>query len=98
MYAKLFELKNLIKKTASWIRETRHSVKEMQRNGQYAGSIQRQLCIESRHCRHLHIAYCLIRERAYESIEKPKQGNEPDWKIIENFKQEYANENVRTCA
>lgn len=40
--------------------------------------------------RHRHIAYCLLRGRTYEQIEnKVKEGNEPDWKLIEKIKEDY---------
>jgi hypothetical protein len=37
--------------------------------------------------RHLHIAYCLLRGREYEQIErKCAEGNEPNWRYIDELK------------
>lgn len=38
--------------------------------------------------RHKHIAYCLLRGRTYEQIEKPKEGNEPDMDYITTIMKE----------
>lgn len=45
--------------------------------------------------RHLHIAYCLIRGRTMEQIERPAEDNLPNEKIIEIFIEEY-NEAIRS--
>lgn len=36
-----------------------------------------------RQYRHEHIAYCLVRGRTYDEIEKPAEDNKPDWKLID---------------
>lgn len=41
---------------------------------------------ESRRCRHLLIAYGLLRGRRYEQIERPREGNEPDWLAVGEIK------------
>jgi len=41
---------------------------------------------ESRRCRHLLIAYGLLRGRRYEQIERPREGNEPDWLTVQEVK------------
>ena len=40
---------------------------------------------KSRRCRHVLIAYGLLRGRQYEQIERPREGNEPDWKIVQEI-------------
>lgn len=40
---------------------------------------------KSRKCRHILIAYGLLRGRQYEQIERPREGNEPDWKIVQEI-------------
>lgn len=53
----------------------------------------------SREFRHLHIAYCELRGRTRDQIEKPREGNEPNEKLIDAYKKtilEGADENV--CA
>lgn len=40
--------------------------------------------------RHRHIAYCqFFNNTPYNSIEKPREGNEPDTEIIEKYKNEW---------
>jgi len=41
----------------------------------------------SREYRHRHIAYCELRGRTREQIERPREGNEPDEKLIESIKE-----------
>ncbi len=54
--------------------------------------------------RHYHIAYCELRGRKREEIEKPKEGNEPYESWIEEIKEEILakmeeqNETVCACA
>lgn len=51
--------------------------------------------------RHLHIAYCEVRGRERDAIEKPKEGNEPNEATIEQYKKdilEGVNEDVRVAA
>jgi hypothetical protein len=40
---------------------------------------------KSRRCRHVLIAYGLLRGVEYERIERPREGNEPDWAIVEEI-------------
>jgi hypothetical protein len=40
----------------------------------------------ARKYRHEHIAYCLVRGRSYEQIEKPGEFNKPNWDIINQVK------------
>ena len=62
--------------------------------------------------RNRHIGYSLARGRTYEEIEKPREGNAPDAKLVEAYRKEYEqareegrkayearkNENVCACA
>jgi hypothetical protein len=100
MNAKLFELKSTIKSLALVLHELSRKICEKQRTGIYAGSDQRHALAESRRCRHLLIAYGLLRGMDYEKIERPAKTNQPDWKTIESLKQEYAYvpEDVCSCA
>lgn len=44
--------------------------------------------------RHYHIAYCLLRGKKYEQIEnKVREGNSPNWNIIDKIKEEYSEAN-----
>jgi hypothetical protein len=39
--------------------------------------------------RHKHIAYCLLKGRVYEQIEKPSENNPPNWTIIKGVLDAY---------
>lgn len=90
-------LKNHLKDLASEIRSTKQELKEYQRdhNGCCGGLTSTCKGMAS-HYRHLHIAYCLLRGTPYESIEKPREGNEPDMALVKAFQEQYA-ENVCPC-
>ena len=45
-----------------------------------------KIYVASRKYRHEHIAYCLVRGRSYEQIEKPSEFNLPNWDIINPLK------------
>lgn len=96
MYPKLRELKELIKTRAAGIRAEKNSVKNAARNGDTVGAATYQSSVyaEKLFIRHRHIAYCLLRGTEYERIEKPREGNEPNWKLIDQLRQEYAHEDV----
>lgn len=51
--------------------------------------------------RHKHIAYCLVRGRTMDQIEKPFHYNKPDMKyvnqLVENLKKELENEQKALC-
>lgn len=47
----------------------------------------------SRKYRHLHIAYCLLRGTEYSKIESPREGNKPNWRIVDQYILEYGIEN-----
>lgn len=39
--------------------------------------------------RHMHIAYCLLRGREYDVIERPREGNEPDMYYVRSIMEPY---------
>jgi len=45
-----------------------------------------KIYVAAREYRHEHIAYCLVRGRSYEQIEKPSEFNKPNWDIINSLK------------
>lgn len=53
-------------------------------------------------CRHKHIAYCLMKGRSYDVIERPAENNKPDMQYIKELMDTYGSEktieNVCTCA
>jgi len=47
--------------------------------------INYELAKSRRRFRHEHIAYCLVRGRSYEQIERPAENNKPDLKLIDSL-------------
>jgi hypothetical protein len=95
-YTKYPELKKELKFLAKKIKELKikrdnfrdfaHEVKEPR----WAQSIfMWRAQEEAREFRHKHIAYCLLRGRRYEEIERPREGNEPDMIYVQMVMDEY---------
>ena len=87
MNPKLLELKALLKETAARIKDEKRENKEYQRanNGCmcYFGA-------SSEYFRHHHIAYCELRGRTRDQIERPAENNLPNEAWIARIKAEYA--------
>jgi len=81
------ELKDLVKR----IRENKIALKAFQReNGGSQGMIGYALKKLQGEFRHKHIAYCLMRGRTIEQIErKNKENNEPDMIYVKSIVAEY---------
>ena len=95
----MIELKNILKDEAAKLRELKASIKTTQKAGGIAGGMQWDLQKGRAWYRHRHIAYSLLKGKTYDQIENNcREGNEPDWSLIEEIKNEYAPEDVRTCA
>jgi hypothetical protein len=89
-------LKEYLKKQACTIRTTKQELKEYQKeNRGYDGGFYATIRKLTHDYRHKHIACCLLRGTPYESIEKPRQGNEPDMALIKEIQNAHT-ENV--CA
>ena len=86
------ETKEELKGLAKEIRATKEAIKESQRQGKYDEHYRLYLKVESlkKEFRHKHIAYCLLRGRTLEQIERPNTGNEPSMQLIEKYKAEIA--------
>lgn len=94
----LFHLKSYLKNTALEIRSARIKFKDHQRkNRGYGGEHEDDLKFLRCDYRHKHIAYSLLRGRKYEEIEKPATDNSPNWDIIKEIQNEYA-QDVPACA
>ena len=94
---KIFELKENNKKLAAELKELSANIKAIQKEGKYAGLLQYQQRTSKANYRLYHIAYCLLRGRLYEQIEKPKEKNAlgpEEWSFIESTKKAYYEENV----
>ena len=94
MKNKLQELKIELKSLAVKIRELKKQMKAYQReNGGCHGVIGYMLYMLQREYRHKHIAYCLLRGRTMEQIEKKNRyGNAPDQKQIKILMEKYNEE------
>jgi len=86
------ELKQSIKELAEKIINTKILFKDHQRDcGGSAGKYYSILWTYQRDYRHRLIAYSMMRGRTYEEIERTcKEGNEPNFDLIERIKNEYA--------
>lgn len=94
----LKQLKEKLKTLALNIRLKKVELKNFQRdNNGYQGDHLSDLLRLKHNFRHKHIAYCLTRGIAYETIENPRKGNEPNWSIIQEI-QNACTENVRAHA
>ena len=81
-------IKEELKQLAQQIKESKLELKDKQRNHTAVWKDYSKVYNLKSSFRHRHIAYCLIKGKSYEQIEKPKEGNEPDFDLIENYKKE----------
>jgi len=99
MSPKLLKLKAMLKKAAQELRSLKQDIKKKQKEGKSeAPKFQYQLFKDKRNFRYYHIAYCLLRGRAYEEIEKPREDNKPDMDFIRRICDEYKSEDVCACS
>jgi hypothetical protein len=84
------KLKLYLKETATKIRKTRQEYKEAQRARQSSYRKLWELHDLQRDFRHHHIAYCELRGRTREQIERPRDNNAPNEAEVRRIKEEYA--------
>jgi hypothetical protein len=88
------KLKQFLKETAKEIRRARFEYKEAQRGKNTTGKHPYVLAGRLHHLsyefRHHHIAYCELRGRLREQIERPKDNHLPNETKINNIKEAYA--------
>jgi len=82
------ETKQTLKTLAAQIRELKPTRKADKRNGRELWQIEVDLYSLRHKYRHLHIAYCLVRGRTYEEIEKPGEFNSPNTYEIEKLQKD----------
>lgn len=87
---KIDELKVLLKSQAEKIKKSRIELKNKQRAGEVCWRLQWDLKDYAFEFRHHHIAYCELRGRTRDQIEKPKEGHEACENTINNLKIKYA--------
>jgi len=94
----LYNLKKYLKEQATLIRSTKTELKAFQKeNGGYDGGFFSTLKKLSWNFRHHHIAYSMLRGKAYEVIERPNTKILPNMDLIEEIKGAYT-EDVCTSA
>jgi len=81
-------IKAEIKTLSVELRNLKFSIKLYNRDGRWDDlrSAQRQYRSQARRCRHLFVAYGLMRGMAYDRIECPREGNCVDWKAVEEIR------------
>ena len=89
---KIYELKMKLKTYAVEIKRTKAElVAGRNKITINEGSYLRWKLKNLRHeCRHHHIAYCELRNKTRDQIEKPKQGHEANNSLIDKIKSEFA--------
>ena len=84
---KFMKIKEELKVEAKVLTNLKAEIKEKQRSGKAAGSLQWKLLDLKYQWRHKHIAYCLIKGRSLEEIEgKCNEGNEPNLTLVATYK------------
>lgn len=94
---KYINLKNKLKELAKELRELKSHRKLDNRGDWSLYKLECEIDKDKFVARHTHIAYCLLRGRKYEEIERPAADNEPDWEVIEAIKAEYKDEEEDVC-
>jgi len=90
MYSIKKQIKEELKELAKNIRIQKRIFKSKQREESVTWSDLRDKYRLETDYRHRHIARCLLRGTPYYKIEsKVREGNEPDQKLIQKFKEEY---------
>jgi hypothetical protein len=89
---KIDELKLKLKGMAEEIKKKNMKLKEVQKSkGSSSGSYLMFELYQTRYeFRHYHIAYCELRDKTRDQIEKPREYNEANECLIEKIKIEYA--------
>lgn len=88
---KIQELKQELKALAAEIKTLRQSYKQAQRDGNLSWELIRLNWQKPIVYREKHIAYCMLRGTPYILIEpKVHEGNEPNWKDINAYMEQYS--------
>ena len=94
---KYLELKHQLKDWANQIRFYKDH-RKLDKRGDYSLSFLEYEILKLKwDFRHNHVAYCELRGREYNEIEKPAPGNEPNRKFIEKIKQDWRERNENVC-
>jgi hypothetical protein len=94
---KYIELKNQLKDWAKEIRFYKDHRKLDKRENYTLSFLEYEILKLKWEFRHNHIAYCELRGREYNEIERPSEGNEPDRKFIDKTKQYWKERYENVC-
>lgn len=94
---KYINLKNKLKELAKELRELKSHRKLDNRGDWSLYQLENEIDKDKFVARHTHIAYCLLRGREYDEIERPADDNPPNWEVIEAIRTEYANAEENVC-
>lgn len=99
----LRETKSKLKSIASEIRALKNQRPLKNRGAKKLWEIESNLNQLRYHFRHNHIAYCELRGRSRDQIEKPSESNKPNQSYIDKIKKEIlekyeAKQAIRACA
>jgi len=97
MGEKMKELKNWLKTATIEIRISKNLYKDSQRNYKSDPRNLWNLQKLQREYRHKHIAYSELRGKTRVQIEIPRQGNEPNESLIQQYKDEYKEQPQTIC-
>jgi hypothetical protein len=97
------ELKKELKHLVEQIKTAKVDLKSYQKSNRGCDGGNYFVLFKLRHeYRHKHIAYCMMKGRCYDVIEKPAENNKPDMQyvkeLIDTYGTEKAIEDVRACA
>lgn len=87
---KIQELKLTLKTSADEIRAKTAELKAAQHSGCTGATLMQELATDSYYARHYHIAYCELRGRTRDQIERPRKDHPADEALILKVKAQYA--------
>ena len=96
---KIYAVKDQLKTEAKELRDVKFDMKSAMRRGDHdwrtgGGALQSKLIKMKHEWRHKHVAYCLLKGRSLEQIERHcAEGNELDLSLVEKFKAEFIDAN-----
>lgn len=90
---KILKIKNGLKNDGKEIRTLKNAIKILMKGGNPCWREQGKLFQQKLEFRHKHIAYCLLKGRTLEEIERTvHEGNEPNQQLIDKYIGEFTND------
>lgn len=84
-------VKNELKVEAKELATLKIEIKEKQKSGGYAGSMQCDLIDKRHEWRHKFIAYCTLKGRTIDEIESNcHEDNQPDLRLVELYREQFS--------